>query len=186
MRNADGPQVLHGVTQHSRLDVLVALELDLAHLDLGTFLDHKRDSDRSRRNLPYFGANGGKLPAMFRQQALDRHFRFLHFRRVVLILHGQPDLRFLEAVQHVAGGDRTQANIVDLADGRLFLDLDNQPPPLRSLFPAKADVLEVTGVPQRIEIALQRGGIVDVAGVSEDARLDRFRGNSAISLDVDL
>ena len=133
VRNADGPQVLHGVTQHSRLDVLVAFELDLAHFNLGAFLDHKRDADRGRRNLPYFRPDGGELAAMFRQQAFDRHFRLLYFRGIVLAFHRQADFRFLEAVEHVAGGNRTQANVVDLADRRLFLDLDNQPPALWSL-----------------------------------------------------
>ena len=137
MRDADGPQVLHGITQHSRFDVLVALELDLAHLDLGTFFDHKRDPDRSRRNLPYFGPDRGKLASVFRQQALDRHFRLLDFRGVVLTFHRQPNLRFFKAVEDVAVGNRTLAHVVDLADGRLFLDLDNQPPTLRSLFPVK-------------------------------------------------
>jgi hypothetical protein len=85
---------------------------------------------------------------MFGQKAFDRHFRFFHFRRVVLTLYRQADLRFLEAVQDVAGGDRTQAHVVDLADGRLFLDLDNQPPSLGSLFAAEADVFEVAGVPE--------------------------------------
>ena len=184
--HANGPQVLHGVTQHARIDVLVALEPDLAHLDLRTFFDHKRDADCGRRNLPHFGPHRGKLPAMFRQQTFDRHFRFLHFRGIVLTLHRQSDLRFLEAVQDVAGGNRTMAYVGDLADGRLLLDLDNQPPTLGSLFPGKADILEVAGVPQRIEIALQRGGVIDITRMGEDARLDRFCGNPAVALNVDL
>ena len=182
MRDADGPQVLHGIAQHSRLDVLVAFELDLADLDLGPFFDHKRDPDRGRRNLPYFRADGGKLPPMFGQQAFDRHFRFLDFRRIVLTLHRQADLRFLEAVEHVAGGNRTQADVVDLADGGLFLHLDNQPPALGSLFAAEADVFEIAGVPQRVEIALQGGGVVNIAGMGENARLDGFGGNAAVAL----
>ena len=85
---------------------------------------------------------------MLRQQAFDGDFRFLHFRRIVLVLHRQADFRFFEAIEHVAGRDRTQADVVDLADGRLFFDLDNQAPALGSLFARKADVFEVAGIPQ--------------------------------------
>src|SRR5580698_6141305 len=87
VRYSDGPQVLHGVTHHPRPDVLIAFKLDLADLDLRTFLHHKRDPDRSRRNLPYFRADGGELPPVFGQQSFDRHFRFLHFRGVVLTFY---------------------------------------------------------------------------------------------------
>jgi hypothetical protein len=186
VRNPDRPQVLHGVTQHSRLDVLVALELDPAHLDLGTFLDHKCDPDRGRRNLPYFRSNRCKLPAMLGQQAFDGHFGLFYFGGVILTFHRQSDLRLFEAVEDIAAGNRTVAGVIDLADRRLFLHLDNQPPTLRSLFPAKPDILEITRIPQRVEIALQRGGIVNVARVGEDARLNRLGWNSAVSLDVDL
>ena len=186
MRDADGPQVLHSVTQHSRLDVLVAFKPDLTHLDLRAFFDHERDPDRGGRNLPDFRPDRGKLAAVFRQQAFNRHFRFLDFGRIVLILHSQTNLRFLEAVQDVAVGDRAQTDVIDLADGRLFLDLDNQPPTFGSLFTGETDILEVTGVPERVKIALQRRGIVDIPGVRENASLDRVAGNSAVSLDVDL
>jgi hypothetical protein len=77
VRDTDGTQVLHGVAKHARLHVLVALELDLAHLNLRAFLDHKRDANCGGRNLPDLGADGGELPAVFRQKAFYRDFRLL-------------------------------------------------------------------------------------------------------------
>src|SRR5271156_324218 len=186
VRHADGPQVLHGGAQHPRLDVFIALELDLAHLDLGPLFDHKRNPNRGRRNLPDLRPDGRELPSVLRQQPLDRHFRLLQLRRIVLALHRQADFSFFETVQHIAGGNRTQTDIVDLADGGFFLDLDNQPPALGSLLAVEADIFEVSRIPQCVEIALQRGGIENIPRMSKDPRLDGLRRNPAIAGNVDL
>src|ERR1700692_3142377 len=154
MRNADGPQVLHGIAQGSSIDVLIALKLYLSYFDLGTLFYYKLQAGCGGWNLPNFGADRGKLPAVFRQQPFDGHFRFFDLRRVVLTLNRQSHFCFFEAIQNIAGGNRTQADVIDLADGRLFFPLNDQPPPLWSLFPTKLDVLEVAGIPQRIEITL--------------------------------
>ena len=109
MGNTNRLQILHGGPQDPCSDVLVALELDLAHFDLGPFLHHERDSDRRRRNLPYFRPDGRKLVSVLREQALDCYFRFLNAGRIILAFHRQADFRLLKAVEHVAGRDRAQA-----------------------------------------------------------------------------
>ena len=186
MRNADRLQVLHRRSQRSRLDVLVAFELDLADLDLRPFLDHKRNADRRRRNLPNLGANRGELPPMLGQQALDRNFRLLDARRIVLTLDHQADFVLLEAVEHVAVRNRTEPDIVDFADRRLFFHLDDQAPALGRLLPQELDVLEIARVPQGVEVALQRGRVVNISGLGENARPDGFGGDAAVAADVDL
>jgi|SRR5580692_9757617 hypothetical protein len=154
MRNADRLQVFHGRPQSPRIDVFVALELDLAHFYFRAFLDHECEADGCRRNLAYFRSDSGELPAVLRQQPFDRHFRFFYSRGVILILDRQSDLRQLKAIQHITRGDRTQADVVNLADRWLFLDVYDDPPTLRRLLPAELNVFEVTGVPKRVEIAL--------------------------------
>ena len=86
---------------------LLPSKVNLADLNLGAFLDHKGDADRGRRNRPNLGADGGELASVFGQQFLDRHFGFLDLGGIVLALWGQSDLRVLEAVEHVAVGNRT-------------------------------------------------------------------------------
>src|SRR5258708_7745120 len=185
MRNPQGSQVFHGVPQGPSIDVLIALELDLAHLNLGTFLYDKRQSDRGWRNLPNFGTDRGKLPAMLRQQTFDRHFRFLHFRWIILTLHRESDLGQLEAIENVTGGDGTQADIVNFTNCRFFFDLNDEPPAFGSLFAAKLYILEITCVPQRVEITFQRSCVVNVARVCEDACADRFGRNAAVFPNID-
>src|SRR6476646_11469793 len=57
VRYADRAQVLHGLAKNSALDGVVALELDLADLDLGTFFHNKNNAYRGWRNLPHLAAN---------------------------------------------------------------------------------------------------------------------------------
>ena len=59
-------------------------------------------------------------------------------------------------------------------------------PAFGRLLALKTDVLEVSRVPQGVEIALESGGVVDVSGMGENARLDGFGGDAAIAVDPDL
>src|ERR1700683_2215230 len=181
MRNANGLQVLHRRPQNSRLDGLIAFELNFADLDLGPFLDHKCDTDRSGRNLAHFGADRSEEASMLREQILDRDFRLLDARGIVLAFDHQADFILLEAVQHITVGNRVEANVVDFADGWLFLPLDDDSPSFGSLFAKELDVFEVARIPQRIEIAFQRSGIVDVSRLGEDARPDGVGGNAPVA-----
>ena len=156
MRNADWPQVLHGGSENALLDVLVPLELDLADLDLRSFFDHEGDTDGGRRDLTHFGFDRGELASVLGKQILDGNFRFLYACGVILTLNDEADLVLLEAVEHVAIGDRTQAKVVDFPDRLLFLHLDDDPPALRSLLTQELYVLEVAGIPEGIEVAFER------------------------------
>ena len=60
------------------------------------------------------------------KQVLDRDFRLLDARRIVLAFDHQADFVLLEAVENVTIGNRTRADVVDLADRRLFFHLDDQ------------------------------------------------------------
>jgi hypothetical protein len=185
MRNADRPQILHRTAQDAALDVLVAVELDLSDFDLGAFFDHERDAHRSGGNISYFCANGCKLAAVFGEQLLDGIFGFLDTRRIVLAFDHQPNLLLLESVENIAVGNSAQADVVDLTDRRLLLDLNDEPPAFGRLFAQKLDVLEISRVPQRIEVAFQRSLIVNIAGLGEDAGEDSVFGDAAISDHID-
>ena len=117
VRYADGLQVLHRGAQRAAVDVAVARKADAADLYLRAFLDDERDSYSRRRNGPDLRPNRRKLPAMFCQQLLDCHFSLLDAGGIVLAFDRETDLALLEAVQDVAGGNRTQPGVVDLTDG---------------------------------------------------------------------
>ncbi len=163
MRNSNRLQVLHRASQFARLHVLVADEGDLADLDLGSFLDHEGQAHRSRRDGTHFGGDGGELAAVRGQQLLDDHFRALHLGGIVLALLGQADLALLELVEHVALRHRAQPDVLDLADGWLFLDVDVDDPALGRGLALNPQVVEIAGVPQGVEVPLQRLLVVDLA-----------------------
>ena len=68
IRNADGLQVLHRAAQQQAADVLVAGELDLAHLHRGAFLDVEVHLHRGRRNRLDLGLDGGELVPVLGEQ----------------------------------------------------------------------------------------------------------------------
>src|SRR5208283_2904448 len=185
VRNPDWPEVLHGRAQGAVIDVLIAAEADLTDPDLGAFLDDKRDAHGRGRNRPDFGTDGGKLAPVLGKQRLDHHFGPFDPGGIVLALDREAHFAILEAVEDVAGGDRTQAGVIDLADGGPLLDVDVKDPAFGALLALKSDVLEVAGIPESVEIAFQSGGVVDVANLCEDAGSHRVRGDAAVSMDLD-
>ena len=187
VRDADGLQVLHGRPQRAVVDVFVAPEAYAPNLDLGPFLDHKRDGDGGRRDGSNFGADGGELMPVFREQFLQHNFRLLDFGGIVLALYRESDFAVLEAVEHVAGGDRAQAAVADLADGGPFFEVDVQDPALAFgvLLALEAYVLKVVRVPEGVEVALDGGVVIHVADLGEDASPDRIGGNAAVAVDND-
>src|SRR5579862_8210447 len=92
----------------------------------------------------------------------------------------------LEAVQNIAGRYRTEAGVVDGSNRRLLFYEDDNAPPLGRLLTGKAYVLKVARVPQRVEVALQGGRIVNITGLGKNAGADRFGGNAAVAADIDL
>ncbi len=186
VRDADGLEVLHGRAQRAVIDVFVAPEADASNLDLGPFLNDESDADGGGRDGPDFGADGGELASVLGEQFLEDNFGLLDLGGIVLVLHRESDFALLEAVEHVAGGNGIQAGVVDLADGRPLFEVNVKDPAFGALFALKADVLKVAGVPEGVEVAFDGGGVVDVAGLAEDASLDRVGGNAAVAVDFDV
>ena len=81
--------------------MLIAGELDLAHLHRGAFLDVEIHLHRGRRNGLDLGLDGGKLVAVLGENFLEDGLGPLDLGRVVLALHREADLFLLEAVEHV-------------------------------------------------------------------------------------
>ena len=185
MGNPDGPKILHGPAQHAAIYVLVADKLDLTNFNLGSFPDHEGNAYRSRGDGPDLGADGGKLPPVFRQQLLHGDLGFFNFCRIVLTLHRKSYFALLEAVQHIAGRDGAQAHVVDLANGGPFLDIDVDDPALRRLLAFKLDIFKITGVPEGIEVALEGHRVINVAGPRKDTGSDRFCRNAPVPVDLD-
>src|ERR1019366_842497 len=185
VRDADGLQVLHRRAQGAVIDVFVAPEAYPTHLNLRPFANHERDADGVGRNRAHLGANRRELTPVLREQLFQRHFGLLDLGRVVLVLHRQSHFAILEAVEHVAGGNRIQAGVVDLADGRPLLEVDVKNPAFGALFALKADVLKVARVPQGVEVAFDGGRVVDVADLGKDAGPDRVGRDAAVAVDGD-
>ena len=181
VRNADGLEVLHGAAQHQAGNMLVAGELDVAHLDGGAFLDIEVDLNRSRRDVLDVQLYNGELVSVLGEQIFEDGGGAQNLGRVVLALHGHADLFLLEAVENVGRGDRVVALVVDFADGRLFLDEDIEDDAFLCVFAFDAQIFEVAGVPERVEIALDGDGVVDIAGVGEEPRQDGFLGDAPVA-----
>ena len=92
---------------------------------------------------------------------------------------------FLELVKHVALRNRTQADILDLADGGLLLDVDMDDPALGRLFAFDSQIVEIAGVPQGIEVPFQGLLVIHVARLGEHAGTNGFRRNPAVAMDHD-
>ena len=103
----------------------------------------------------------------------------------MVVFDREADFALLEAIEHVAGGNRAQAGVVDLADGGSLLHINVEDPTLGGLVALEANVFEIAGVPQRVEIALQGGGVIDVADAGKNARLYGFDRNAAVAVDAD-
>ena len=185
MRDADGSEVLHGPAQGAVIDVFVAPEADLPNLDFGPLLDDESNAHGGGRNRADFGADGGELAPVLGEQLFEDNFGLLDLRGIVLVLNREPDFALLEAVEHVAGGNRIQAGVVDLTDGGPLFEVNVKDPAFGGLFALKTDVLVVAGVPEGVEVAFDGGGVVDVADLAEDASPDRVRRDAAVAVGND-
>ena len=123
---------------------------------------------------------------MFGQKLFNGDFGLLNLGGIILALDREPDFTFLESVEYVTGRDRVQAGVVDLPDGRALFQINVENPSLGRLLALNADVFEISGVPQRIEIALYGGWVVNVPGFCEDSRFDGFGGNAAVAVDPNI
>ena len=184
VRNADRLQVLHRRAHFAIWDMLVAFEADLANLDLWPFFDYEGHVNTVCARTVDFSTDIRELPAMLGQHLFQHHFSTLHLRGIVLALLAHADFRLLVAVEHVRLRDRTQAHVVNAIDGGFFLDVDVQHHALRRVLALKTNVVKVASVPERVEIALQRCRIVDVARFADEPCANGFAGDSPISVDL--
>ena len=184
--NADGLEVLHRAAQVERADVPVALELDVAHLHHWAFLDVEVHLDRGRRNGLDLGFDGGELVPMLGQKLLDHGFGVLDLGGIVLAVDGKADFLLLEAVEHVGHRHAVQALVVDVANGGFFADKHVQNDALLGVLALDAQIVEVAGVPERVEIALDGDGVVGVALVGKHAGEDGLFGDAPVANDANL
>jgi hypothetical protein len=59
-------------------------------------------------------------------------------------------------------------------------------PAFGRLFFLEPDVLEIPGIPQRVEVPIEGSFVVDVTGPGEDSAADGVRRNSPVAVDHDL
>jgi hypothetical protein len=122
---------------------------------------------------------------MLGEQVFDYDFSLFDSGGIVLALDGEAYLAILEAVEDIAGGDGTEAGVINFADGGALFDVDVEDPAFVALLALEADVFEVAGVPESVEVALEGGGVVDVANFAEDAGSDGVSGDAAVAVDLD-
>ena len=165
---------------------VVALEGDLPDFDFWTFPDHECHAYRGRRYGPHLGPNGGELPSMLRQKFFDGDFSLLYLRGIVLALRRQPYFSIFEPIKHVALGDGTESDVLNLTDGWTFFYINMKNPTLGGLFTLDADVLEIAGIPMGIKVALDSGLVVDITRAGEDASTNCFGRDAAIASNVNV
>ena len=96
------------------------------------------------------------------------------------------NLLLFEAVEHVGHRHAVQALVVDVANGGFFADKHIQEDALFGILALDAQILEVAGVPERVEIALDGDGVVGVALVGKHAGEDGFFGDAPVANDANL
>ncbi len=83
-------------------------------------------------------------------------------------------------------GTHVQALVIDLADAGFLTDKDVKDDALLGVLALNAQILEIARVPERVEVALDRDGIVGVAGMGEHPGQDGFLGDAPVADDADL
>ena len=103
-----------------------------------------------------------------------------------MALLGKADLALLELVEHVALRDRTKADVLDLADRRLFLHIHVDDPALGGGLALNAQIVKISGVPQRVEVPFQGCLVVNIPGPGEHAGFDGLRRDAPVAADGNL
>ena len=182
MRHAYGPEEMHGLAQLTAFHVLVAHERNAPDLHLGPFADHECNAHRRRRNRPDFSTNGGELVSVLGLQITDDDFRLFHFGGVVLRFRREGDFILLEAVEDVAFRDRVNSDVIDLSYSRLLFYINMKDPAFGGSLALKANVLEIPGVPQRVEVALDCRLVINIARAAENMGTHTLGGDAAVSV----
>jgi len=162
--------------------VLIAAETNAPNLYFRAFFDDESDANGVGRDGTDFGADGSELVAVFGEQLLQHDLSLLHLGGIVLVFDRKRNLALLEAIEHVAGRNCIQTDIVDLADRGPFFDVNVKDPTLGILFPLKANVFKIASVPERVEVTLDGRRVIHVADFGEDAGFDRVGRYTAIAV----
>ncbi len=166
--------------------MLVAGEANVAHLHRRAFLDVEDDLHRRGGNCLHFGLDRRKLVAVLGLNRAQHCLGPLDLRRVELALHRKRDLFLFEAVQHIRLRNRVQTLVGNVADRRLFLNIDVQDHALLRVLALDAQVLEVAGVPERVKVAFYRRRVEGVADVRKQTRQHGFLRDAAVADYADL
>ena len=162
--------VLHGAPRGLAAHHFEPLEGDVAHLDLGAFVDVEDDLDRGRGDLADFGPDVGVLAAALSQQFAQHVDRAIDGRGIVARLDGQPDAALLEAFQDVRERGGLVALVADRADDPALRHEEAHDLAGLAIFDFQAQVVEVPGVPEHHEVPAQGLRIVQVSALGENAR----------------
>src|SRR5438067_1205258 len=173
---------MHGLAQLTAFHVLVAHECNAADFYLWPFADYEGKTYRRRRNRPYFSTNCGELMAVLGLQVTDDDFRLLHLGGVVLRFRREGDFILLEAVEDVAFRDRVNPHVIDLSYARLLFYINMKDPAFGGSLALKANVLEIPGVPEGVEVALDSRLVINIARAAENMGTYAFCGDAAVSM----
>ena len=176
----------HGVTQDAVVEVVVALEGDLAHLYGRSFLDLESDSYRRRRDGLIDGADGGELVSMLGEQVLQHSDGAHDASFIELALRDEANLGLLKALIHVGLGDRVEALVFHRGDVRLFSDINDKLNTGWGIDPLDLYLFEVAGVPDGVEVALDAGRIVGITLVRRHAGEHGILGDAPLANDLGL
>jgi hypothetical protein len=123
---------------------------------------------------------------VFTEHLLENDLGTLDVGGIVLAFDGERNLLLLEAIEDVRYGDGAEALVVDLADGGLFTNVDDELGAALAGDLLDAEIVEVAGVPEGVEVSLNDGGVVLVAGAREETCEDGLLGDAAIANDLGL
>src|SRR5207253_8690584 len=122
MRNPDGVFVLHRPDHRFIAEDLVAFDIDLADLYLGTLINLEDDLQRRGRDTMNLWIHLRVLASPFGQIFQDDVLGALHLVRVVLRFHYQTDLALFETIENFRDGERLIAVVFDGPDHGPFGD----------------------------------------------------------------
>jgi len=186
MRDTNRLQVLHRALQFPAGYCLITFKSNLPDLNLRALFHYEGQANGCRGNGPDFGGYRGKLAAVCSQQFLNYDFGTLDLGRIVLTLLGKSDFALLKLIQYVALRDRIQTDILDLSDRWLFFHVDVNDPALGGWFPLNAQIIEIAGIPQRVEVTFQRRLIVNITRPGKHALLDGVSRDPPVAVDDNL
>ena len=126
MRNSNRLQVLHDTDYVLVREGVETVENDVADLDLGAFINGKRDIYAARRHLAQLRCDSSVLVAALGFIFLKNVAGTLHFAGIVLGFRRQADVALFEAVENFGFADGLVARVVDGVDGAAFGDEEGE------------------------------------------------------------